>query len=141
MPAGSAVGMCPVFLLSLRLTAGQTATPDRFVVRATFALGPQSNGIDPISEAVSLQFGSVGLVIPPGSFVGAGRLFSFSGTVDGSVLTASLQSLGGRSWRLNLTASNVDFTGTAYPIPATLQIGDDQGVTTLPVGTAAFRSQ
>src|SRR5262249_58784318 len=34
----------------------------------TFVLGPESNGIDPLTEPVALGIGGVALAIPPGSF-------------------------------------------------------------------------
>ena len=44
------------------------ANDDAFEVKATFTLGPGSDGIAPLTEVVSLQVGSFSTTIPAGSF-------------------------------------------------------------------------
>lgn len=112
------------FAAKVEIEAGE------FEVKALFTLGGGSNGIDPLTEDVSLQIGAFSTTIPAGNFMQdkKGR-FKFEGVVDGVVMEAVIQPLGGGSFEFKAEGSGVDFTGTVNPVTVGLVIGNDSGTT------------
>ena len=120
---------------------------DEFEVKGTFTLGNGSDGIDPLTEEVSLQVGDFATTIPAGSFTfkpaepgkkgkpGKPAEFKFEGVIDGVSLEVKVTPLDTDDFELKVEGEGVDLTGTVNPVEVGLTIGDDSGSTTV---TAEF---
>jgi len=130
-PASSA-GVLPFASLAAaaQIELGPGAGDNRFALEALFRLGPGSDGIDPLTEDVTLEVGTGTWVIPAGSF-SRNRFgtFVFQGTIGTTRLSAVLQPLRGGRYAFAVAADHAALDGTANPVPITLIIGDD-GATT-----------
>ena len=75
--------------------------------------------------------------IPAGSFKQdkTGR-FTFKGTINGVMLTATITPLGGTAFAFEAQGKHADLTGIANPVTVKLTIGNDGGSTTV---TAEFK--
>jgi hypothetical protein len=126
----------PVVYLSthsakLRVFAGP---PPSFTLNASFTLGASSDGIDPLTEDVTLQVGTYRVTIPAGSFkqltngkkAGA---YAFSGVIGGVTLSLKIAppSVTGDGWTFKASGTPVDLTGLSNPITVMITIGDDSG--------------
>ncbi|MGZ4955628.1 MAG: hypothetical protein ACXV8Q_10990 [Methylobacter sp.] len=99
---------------------------------SNFALGKDSNGINPTNEAVTLKVGNVTMTIPPGSFH-KNRLgqFNFVGEIDDRWIEILITS-GSNRFGFQAAAYGVDFTGGVQnPVPVQLIIGNDSGNTSV----------
>jgi hypothetical protein len=131
------------FEASADLKFGPTSNDDSFAVSGRFALGADSDGIDPVGENVSLKVGSFSTTIPPGSFVhrGHGRfdgLFSFKGTIDSVPLQVVIQAIGNNDYLFEGKATAAKLDGTLVPMPVSLVIGNDNGQVEIATGMAQF---
>jgi hypothetical protein len=69
----------------LQITAGRLPG---FDLNESFTLGANSNGINPVTENVTLQIGTFSVTIPAGSFkLNPNRRFAFQGLINGSGLS------------------------------------------------------
>ncbi|MDQ6701883.1 MAG: hypothetical protein M3Z96_01645 [Pseudomonadota bacterium] len=101
---------------------------DHFELLSSFTLGSASNGINPVTEVVTLQIGTFTTTIPPGSFKEIGQgIFVFHGGIGGVRLEALIAPTGSLRYALVATAQDANLTGTTNPVPVTLTIGDDCG--------------
>lgn len=105
------------------------AKPPSFKFDAEFTLSPDSSGIDPSTQPVTLTVGDYSVTIPAGSFDADGK---FNGTIDGVALKLKFLSLGGGSYALK-AEGNGAAVGTTNPVTITLAIGDNGGSTTTPL--------
>jgi hypothetical protein len=124
------------FTAKLDLKAGPSARKDSFSLNGTFSLGTGSNGIAPLTEAVSLALaggtGAVTLTIPAGSFTRTGNGgFAFEGTINGVALEAQIRPIRGNQFTFKAEGTGANLTGIANPVAVTLTIGDDSGTTTV----------
>jgi hypothetical protein len=103
----------------------------KFETEGSFVLASTSDGIDPLSEEVSLQIGSFSATIPPGSFVQNQNEFKFEGVINGSALKASIRLL--PDGRYRYAASGDGASAAVSPIPSTVRliIGNDAGKATV----------
>jgi YVTN family beta-propeller protein len=70
-----------------------------FALLADFALGRTSNGINPLSEAVTIGIGAFTTTVPPGSFKMTGpRTYSFIGVINGLTLKALIKLAGRKTY-------------------------------------------
>ncbi len=139
-PGGSFTLDCPFAALSARarIDTRPPTNDDTFDVRETFILAPASNGIDPLTEDVTLQLGSFSITIPSGSFAKArnGR-WDFAGEIgDLSFLDVQIRPLSGGGFDLRAKGAGANLDGTVNPLPVKLAIGNDYGSTTI---TAVIR--
>ena len=105
--------------------------PDGFELAGEFTLGTGSDGIDPASEPVALQIGSLSLPIPAGSFQSTRRGgWRFAGDAGGAALRARIAPLGGNRNRLRAEGEGADLSGIQGPVSVGLTIGNDAGSTT-----------
>ncbi|MHB8577171.1 MAG: hypothetical protein ACYDCQ_17805 [Dehalococcoidia bacterium] len=118
-----------------RLDAKLALVSDAFQVKATFTPGPGSNGIDPVTDALTLQVGSFSVTIPAGSFKaerddnGKNQRFTFAGAIGGVRLQVTLRPIGGGRWEVAATGEGAKLAGTRSPVTVSLAIGDDLGTT------------
>ncbi|HUZ92181.1 MAG TPA: YncE family protein [Methylocella sp.] len=101
---------------------------DAFRLMSHFTLGQSSNGIDPVTEPVTLRLGSFTTIIPAGSFMGKNfGPFAFHGMIGGVDLHVEIEPTGAKRYDLMAEARDANLTGTTNPVPVTLVIGDDSG--------------
>jgi hypothetical protein len=143
--AGSA-GKCKGILLvplaaQVTLSVGPQAADDTFALQAAFILGDGSNGIDPLTEAVTLQVGAAALTIPAGSFhrTSAGA-FQFEGVLEGVALHVTITPLTRATFEVVARSEGATLSGIVVPVPVGLTIGDDNGKTTLPIAEVSART-
>ena len=121
------------FNAKLQIQFGSVPNHDAFGFGSSFTLsGNDSNGINPLAEAVTLQVGTFTTTIPPGSF--KKRLdgsFAFVGVVNGVGLGALIKPTGTLRYAFLAKATGPDLTGTKNPVYATLTIGGDSGATSV----------
>ena len=72
----------PIVKIDLRPVPGN----DWFEMLAPFKLGPDGDGIAPLTEAVTIQTGTLSKTIPARSFKLKNGLFTFNGVIDGAEL-------------------------------------------------------
>ena len=105
---------------------------DAFEMTAIFTLGPNNNGIAPLTEAVTVQVGTFSTTIPAGSFTQKKGRFTFEGVINGVRLEAVLRSLVlGNDYEFKVEGKGADLTGTVNPVTVGLTIGDDSGSTAI----------
>jgi lactonase family protein with 7-bladed beta-propeller len=101
-----------------------------FQLNESFTLGANSNGINPLTENVTLKIGTFSVTIPPGSFkqIPQGR-FSFEGTINGASLQVQIVPLGNNIFTFKAEGTGVNLTGLTNPVTVVLTIGIDSGTT------------
>ena len=115
---------------SLTARAKIEAEDQEFEVKGTFTLGAASNGINPLTEDVSLQVGAFTVTIPAGSFRGHGHgRFEFKGIVGGAALEVKIRALGRSRFEFKAEGKGANLTGTVNPVMAGIGIGNDGGST------------
>lgn len=121
------------------LKFGPKANDDSYWVRGWLKLAESSNGIDPLTEAVTIKVGPFSHTLPAGSFVQEGAAYSFKGPVGPSALDVRItpSSNPGR-YSFKSCLKNGDLNGMVMPPKASLTVGDDSGEATLDVGYAKF---
>jgi hypothetical protein len=134
--APAAVGFTMALTAKVEIQFGPLANDDVFEVKAPFTLGAGSDGIAPLTEAVSFQVGTFSTTILASSFTQdtKGR-FKFEGVINGVFLEAVIRPLNAGSFEFKAEGQGVDLTGTVNPVNVGLTIGNDNGTTTV---TAEF---
>jgi hypothetical protein len=101
-----------------------------FDLKESFTLGANSNGINPVTENVTLQIGTFSVTIPPGSFkqIPHGR-FAFEGVINGVSLEVQIVPLGNNIFTFKAEGKGINLTGLTNPVTVVLTIGDDTGST------------
>jgi|SRR5579864_1860856 len=102
-----------------------------FELSARFTLGASSDGINPLTEPVTVQVGTFFMIITPGSFRLNQRdgTFVFEGVINGVNLEIRIKSLGNNAFAFEAEGSGVDLTALTNPVTVALTIGNDQGLT------------
>jgi hypothetical protein len=103
----------------------------RFDLKESFTLGANSNGINPITENVTLQIGTFSVTIPAGAFkqIPHGR-FAFEGLINGVSLQVQIVPLGNNIFTFKAEGTGAGFTGLTNPVTVVLTIGINTGTTT-----------
>ena len=120
-------------------TLGPKANDDSYWVRGWLKLAGTSNGIDPLTETVTVKVGPFSHTLPAGSFTQEGDSYVFKGPVGASVLDVRItgsSTPGGYSFKSCL--KKADLEGTTLKPDVQLTIGDDSGQATLDVGYGKF---
>jgi hypothetical protein len=118
----------PFSAFSAKLT--RSSFKPSFTLAGDFTLGSTSDGINPITEAVTLRVGGFTTTIPPGSFtITAPGDYSFIGVIDSVTLNVLIKLKRGKEYTLHATA-NVNLVGAKSPATVALTIGKDTGTTT-----------
>jgi probable HAF family extracellular repeat protein len=102
---------------------------DSFVLDTSFTLGGASNGIDPVSEPVTLALAGASLTLPAGSFRVSAHTYVFAGEPAGGRLVVIIRPAGAARYRLVATGSGYDLPAARPPLKVQLTIGDDTGAT------------
>jgi YVTN family beta-propeller protein len=120
----------PFSAFSAKLAIHQHA----FELQSSFTLGSASNTINPPAEPMTLQIGTFGTTIPPGSFTatpGAFGMFTFAGVINGMTLHLLIYPTGTKRYALVATAQNANLTGTPNPATVRVSIGVASGTTSV----------
>ncbi len=106
---------------------------DAFALGFSFTLSStDSNGIDPLTEAVTLQVGTFTATIPPGSFKKDGQgSFAFVGVINGVGLGVLIKPTGTLRYLLEAKGIGANLAGTKNTVYVTLAIGGDSGATSV----------
>jgi hypothetical protein len=106
--------------------------PTSFDINSSFTLGTDSNGINPVSEPVTLQLGAFSVTIPAGSFIKTrkGR-YVYEGTIGRVALEVQIAPVSANSYTFKAEGSGADLAGTTNPVTIGLTIGDDAGTRTV----------
>jgi hypothetical protein len=129
-----------VFTATAEIVLGSLANDDAFQVQGTFTLGDGSNGIDPPTEAVTVQVGTSALTIPAGAFHRtAPGAFEFAGVLEGVTLQVMIMPLTRATFEVAARGEGAALSGSVVPVAVGLTIGDDSGSITLP--SAEVRAQ
>jgi YVTN family beta-propeller protein len=129
---------------------------DSFEVDGRGVLGPASNGLAPLTEAVTLSIGSFTLTVPAGSFVRRGKAhddkkgprghdpdpkkgpkhdddrtmtYTFKGVVAGVSLDAEIEQGPKQTFTFKFKGRHANLGQAANPLTVELVIGDDSGRT------------
>ena len=122
-------GISSAFSAELEISGG---TSSGFELKAKFTLATSSDGINPLTEPVTVQVGTFFRIIPPGSFhLNQYGNFVFEGVINGAHLEAWLTPLTSNSFSFTAEGSGVDGTALTNPVPVSLAIGNDTGSTTV----------
>jgi Lactonase, 7-bladed beta-propeller len=104
-----------------------------FDLKESFTLGANSNGINPVTENVTLQIGTFSVTIPPGSFKQiALRISGFQGVIKNVNLNVQIVALGNNIFALAAESKGVNLTGLTNPVTVVLTIGNETGSTAIP---------
>jgi len=102
-----------------------------FVLTSTFTLGSASTGLNPATEAMTLEIASYTLTLPAGSFHklwnASDAPYGYEGTVNGATVVLGLVPLGNNTYSFDAAGSPVTFTGIKNPVTVTLTFGTDTG--------------
>lgn len=98
---------------------------------SNFALGKDSNGINPVKEAVTLKIDGFTRMIPACSFRKNPYLpwFTFAGQIDNVWIEALIRPQGRNRFVFQALAYGTELEETNNPITVGLTIGDDRGAT------------
>jgi len=113
------------------LTAEAEVGTGRFELEGHFSLGAASDGIAPLSEAVTLQVDSYLVTITPGSFTPSREGgYKFKGTIAGVNLGFFLRAESPSTYRFEIEGAGAGLPQLSTPLSVQLTIGDDSGATT-----------
>jgi hypothetical protein len=104
--------------------------------RSLQATGAGSDGINPLTDPVSLTIGTYSVTIPSGSFHqlpnGSKRgSYVYAGVIGGVTLQLQILQLAGNQFQLKSTGGPVNLTGLPNPVTVTIVIGNDLGTTSV----------
>ena len=118
----------------IKLLARTAAIDDRFEVKAVFTLGAGNDGIDLLTDDVTLRIGAFAITIPGGSFrfVPAKKRnpahFEFEGRIGGVKLEAKITPLApAGKFEFEAEGKRANLSGAANPVTVALTIGEDDG--------------
>jgi len=122
------------FRAHAQIALGPGSDDDRFAVEGRLSLGAGTNGIDPLTEPVTLPLGTAEWTIPPGSFhpTGLGG-FKFKGPVGATNLAVTIHPFRRGTIGFVAVGTGAELTGTENPVDVRLIVGDDAGATTVVV--------
>jgi 6-phosphogluconolactonase len=101
-----------------------------FELKDFFTLGTNSNGIDPLTENVTLQIGPFSATIPAGSFKqDPNGKFAFKGEINEIRLEVQIIAAGNNIYTLKAEGKGADLDCLSNPVTVGLTIGIDSGST------------
>ena len=101
-----------------------------FDLKESFTLARKSNGINPVTQKVTLKIGTFSVTIPPGSSKqNPNGRFAFVGVINGVRFEAQIVPLGNNIFTFKAEGTGVDLTGLSNPVSVVMTIGIDSGST------------
>jgi hypothetical protein len=125
LPSSLSCPVSPFATSSAKLEIAQQG----FDLNESFTLGANSNGINPVTENVTLQIGTFSVTIPAGSFQLNPNGFAFQGGINGVSMQVQIVPVGNNMFTFKAEGTGVDLTGLFNPVTVVLTIGDDTGST------------
>jgi len=114
------------------LTTEAEVETGRFELEGSFSLGPGSDGIAPLSEAVTLQLDSYSVTVTPGSFTRSKRGgYKFEGKIADVALHFSFKAESPSTYKFKIEGAGAGLPPLPNPLSVQLTIGDDSGATTV----------
>jgi 6-phosphogluconolactonase len=105
-----------------------TGSPPTFDLNESFTLGANSNGIDPVTEKITLKIGTLSVTIPAGKFTQMpDGTFAFNGTIKGVSYNITIVPLGNNQFQLTAAGTGVDLSKLGKRVTTVLTIGIDTG--------------
>jgi YVTN family beta-propeller protein len=99
----------------------------RFQLHSYFTLGSGAAWLDPATLPITIQIGTYGVTIPPGSFIKAANgSWSFAGTIKGVDLSAKIWIDGTKQYAF-VASGAVKIPGLKNPMTTRVTIGPDSG--------------
>jgi hypothetical protein len=115
----------------LKFSSDAMALSDEVIIRCSFVLGTDSDGIYPFADDFVLTIGSYLLAIPAGSFVvtpkGDYRYLSDGSDVGDPKVFVLLREDTSETYKISIMIRNLELMAITNPIPLGLVIGNDQG--------------
>ena len=102
---------------------------DETELEGNFKLGPNTNGIKPHKEDVTVTIGELSLTVPAGDFDKDDGEFEFEGHIDGVEVEIEFEKNSRKKYDFEIEI-NADIGGSG-PVDVTLLIGDDTGTTSV----------
>ncbi len=97
-------------------------------LKAQLTQGTGAPTISPVTQSLALQVGTYSVTIPAGSFVAKKNgSYVYAGNINGVTLQVRILEIRPISYQVQVTASGVDLTSLAAPIPVTLSLGYNTG--------------
>ncbi len=96
-----------------------------FEIEGTFTLGEGNNGIDLLTESVTLSIDTLHLTTPAGSFELVAGTFEFEGEIRGVELEIEITPLGNDSFAFDADGEDANLSELVNPVDVQLTIGDD----------------
>ncbi len=116
------------FAVSSATLSTTTGSPPTFELTDSFTLGVNSNGIDPVTENVTLHIGTLSVTIPAGDFTQMpDGSFAFDGTIKGVSYDITIVPLGNNQFKLTANGTGVDLSTLGTRVATVLTIGIDSG--------------
>jgi len=119
-------------------TYGPKPNDNSLKLNGNFTLATDSNGIDPVGEAVTVSLGSYSISIPSGSFQMDGTSYKYVDAAKHLNVAIRPSSGSGTSYQNDFHADFANVYGITPPPSAQLTIGDDYGSTKLDTGSAHY---
>jgi hypothetical protein len=117
------------FSSRLEVRMNPDANDDRFEISGKFVLGPGNDGVNPLSENVTIVLGNISRTIPAGSFKRNKQgVFKFEGLIDGAKLNVTIRPNRG-NYEFVATGVGVDLAHNDVLLSVGLRIGNDAGST------------
>lgn len=112
-----------------KVTVKAASPLSKFKLHGFFELGATSDGIDPLSEPVTVCFGTFCETIPAGAFFQDSKGFQYR---DGTPGIKKVVITEGGDFEVDVRS--VDLAGTNFgsPVPVSFRIGNDRGETSVP---------
>jgi len=99
---------------------------------SNFTLGKDSNGINPVQDAVTLTIANYTITIPAGSFrKRPAGVFAFAGKINNVSIEGLITLLGSNRFLFQVAAYSANLGGMKNPVKVGLAIGDDSGTTSV----------
>ena len=124
------------FSAKLDIAFGSLPNQDSFELKSSFTLSSASNGINPLTDPVTLKVGSFSVTIPTGSFTSNKKgFYHFDGVIGGVSLQVLIKPTATLQYVFKAEATGVNLTGTPNPVSVTLTIGNNTGTVSINAGS------
>lgn len=122
------------FSAKVEAEVGSSSNDDTLAAKGNFALGEESNGINPANEPVKIRIGNFETTIPAGSFkwfehprkTEKGE-WRFEGTVNAIPMEMKITPTGNNSYAFKFEAESLNLWWIRNPVGVMVNVGDDFG--------------
>mgnify|MGYP005844899229 CR=1 FL=1 len=122
------------FSAKVEAELGSDIAENELEAKGNFTLGQGSNGIDPLTEKVTIKIGDFETTIPAGSFKWFEHPkkpekseWKFEGTIDGVPIEMKIKPTGSSDYEFKFEAEGLGLCWLTSPVEVNVSIGDDFG--------------